>query len=44
MTIDKILEWMIGFIAPHIFTKFGSARNIALSLVYTLYISPFHRH
>jgi hypothetical protein len=35
---------MIGFTAPYTFTQFGTPGNTALSLFYTLSISPLHTH
>jgi hypothetical protein len=44
MTIEGVLDWMIGFIAPYTFTQFGTTGNTALSLFCTLYTSPLHTH
>jgi hypothetical protein len=40
VTIHGVLDWMIGFTAPYIFTQLGTTGNTALSQVYTLHSSP----
>jgi hypothetical protein len=41
VTIDGVLDWMIGFIAH---SQLGTTGNTALSLIYGLYFSPLHTH
>jgi hypothetical protein len=36
VTYRRVLDWMIGFIAPYTFTHFGTTGYTALSLFYTL--------
>jgi hypothetical protein len=46
VTVDGLLDCMIGFIAPYTFTQFSTTNNIrtTLSLFYTLSSSPLHTH
>jgi hypothetical protein len=45
VTYGRVLDWRIGFVAPYIFTQFGTTTdNTAHSLLYTLYSSWLHTH
>jgi hypothetical protein len=42
--IRRVLDWMIGFIVPDIFTQLRTLGNTVLPLFYILRSSPFHTH
>jgi hypothetical protein len=44
VTVDGVLDGMIGFSAPYTLTQFWTTGNTAPSLFYTLSSSPLHMH